>query len=127
MARLRRDCTLVNVVRDMVPDEDDGQMAGNAHHPVTFNRRGEYIQVYDPRHGKMRPLHRVVYELKVGPIPEGWFVHHRDGDKRNNDPGNLEAVDPRRHPMGHAHYRRECELAQDGLMPRPSLIEMPPR
>lgn len=36
--------------------------------------------------------HRLVYELKVGPIQDGMQIDHIDGNKTNNRPDNLEAV-----------------------------------
>lgn len=38
--------------------------------------------------------HRVVAESMIGRrLRRGEVVHHRDGDKRNNDPSNLEVMD----------------------------------
>lgn len=40
-----------------------------------------------------RHEHRVVAEAMLGrPLRPGEVVHHRDGDKRNNDPLNLEVL-----------------------------------
>lgn len=36
--------------------------------------------------------HRLVYAALVGPIPDGLQINHRDLNKRNNDPRNLEVV-----------------------------------
>lgn len=36
--------------------------------------------------------HRLVYEVKVGPIPDGLEINHKDLDKQNNRPDNLETV-----------------------------------
>ena len=33
-----------------------------------------------------------MYEAVVGPIPDGLEINHIDEDKKNNAPGNLEAV-----------------------------------
>lgn len=38
--------------------------------------------------------HRLVYEVKVGPIPDGCEINHKDLNKQNNSPSNLEAVSP---------------------------------
>jgi len=46
-------------------------------------------------------LHRRVYEDNNGPIPEGWHVHHIDGDKENNEPDNLVALEPSEHIKEH--------------------------
>ncbi|RJP34735.1 MAG: HNH endonuclease [Candidatus Omnitrophota bacterium] len=35
-------------------------------------------------------MHRDVYEYYYGEIPDGYDVHHKDGDRSNNDIGNLE-------------------------------------
>lgn len=72
------------------------------------------------RHGR-QSLHRDVYRDNVGPIPDGWHVHHIDGDTENNDPANLEAIsasDHARHHYGHraesiAAARREWEVTDD--------------
>lgn len=49
-----------------------------------------------------RHAHRVVYEQHHGPIPAGWVVHHKDEDKGNNDPANLEAMPRGQHQRLHA-------------------------
>lgn len=35
-------------------------------------------------------VHRIIYRTFHGPIPEGMTVNHKDGDKRNQRPENLE-------------------------------------
>ena len=46
-------------------------------------------------------LHRAIWEKANGPIPKGCHVHHKDGDRENNDLGNLEIKDGRRHISDH--------------------------
>lgn len=46
-------------------------------------------------------LHREVYKNECGEIPEGYHVHHKDGDTTNNDPSNLEIVTPQEHAELH--------------------------
>ena len=41
---------------------------------------------------KSKPLHRAVFEGRVGPIPPGHVIHHKDGRPWNNDPENLEPL-----------------------------------
>lgn len=36
--------------------------------------------------------HRLVYEVLVGPIPDGLEINHKDLNKQNNKPNNLEPV-----------------------------------
>lgn len=58
-------------------------------------------RVYYQRHEKWKEppvfLHRRIYEDNYGPIPDGYHVHHKDGDTENNSPENLEALSPEEH------------------------------
>lgn len=49
-------------------------------------------------------MHRVVWEDACGPIPSGHHIHHRDGDRGNNDKSNLECLPAADHA---AHHGRE--------------------
>ena len=59
-------------------------------------------------------LHRDVWEFHNGPIPEGFDVHHKDGNTENNDIGNLEVMSRADHLKEHAddmarwNYSQEC-------------------
>lgn len=46
-------------------------------------------------------LHRYVWEYFNGPIPKGYHVHHRDGDKGNNHINNLVIVKHSKHVTLH--------------------------
>lgn len=72
---------------------DTTEYAGKKYHIGAdgYFRRGSKTR------GDYERLHRRIYEDHHGPIPEGWHVHHRDGDKLNNDPANLEAVPADQH------------------------------
>jgi len=60
-----------------------------------------------PRHPKanakgLYPLHRVLVENRIGRLLErGEDVHHVDGNKDNNDPGNLTIMSHREHARLH--------------------------
>ena len=58
-------------------------------------------RVYYQRHEKWKEppvfLHRKIYEDNFGKIPEGYHIHHIDGDTENNSPDNLEALSPSEH------------------------------
>lgn len=51
--------------------------------------------------GKSVSLHRYKYQKEIGPIPEGWHVHHVDGDCFNNSIENLQAISQEDHAKLH--------------------------
>ena len=44
---------------------------------------GANLRVRRPRH---------IYEENFGPIPKGFIIIHKDSDKHNDEPSNLEAI-----------------------------------
>ena len=71
---------------------------------------GEYFQ----RNGVR--LHRVVWEYDRGrPVPAGHAVHHRDEDRSNNQPGNLELLTRGDHTSLHqtGHQRGVTDAARE--------------
>ena len=46
-------------------------------------------------------LHRCVFETVNGKIPDGFQVHHKDRDKGNNEPDNLELLSAEDHRKRH--------------------------
>lgn len=61
-----------------------------------LNEKGYYSLFYT-----YEPLHRVVYRKYNGNIPQGYVIHHLDGDKTNNSPSNLIALTPNDHSRLH--------------------------
>lgn len=65
---------------------------GKKYHRYPNSKRRQ-LRVYYWRHDKWKQppvsLHRQIYEDNFGPIPEGYCVHHKDGNPENNDPSNL--------------------------------------
>lgn len=57
----------------------------------TYYKCGNYYQ----RKGKR--LHRVVWEYYNGAIPDGWHVHHINGDRSDNRIENLALMKEREH------------------------------
>ena len=52
--------------------------------------------------GKMFYIHRNIMEQKLGrKLKPGELVHHKDEDKLNNDPDNLELTDVKKHCKHH--------------------------
>lgn len=59
------------------------------------------------RGGRQRLIHNWVWEQHHGPIPEGFQVHHRNGDREDNRIENLALVTPTEHKRIHSpHFRR---------------------
>ena len=78
---------------------------------VSYYFCGNYYQ------RKGRRLHRVVWEYHNGEIPEGYHVHHIDGDRSHNDIGNLELLSEFEHLSYHSRMhadesRERIEIAR---------------
>ena len=85
---------------------------------ATFNGRLYYLResqgyYYSPRKDKsgLDMLHRMVYIHYNGEIPKGYCIHHKDGNKGNNDISNLECVKRSEHSHYHGVNAPE-ELAE---------------
>lgn len=51
---------------------------------------------------KRKYAHRMVWEKYFGPIPAGCVIHHKDGNKLNNDIKNLQLMPKPQHAREHA-------------------------
>lgn len=60
--------------------------------------------------GRMIRYHRLLWILVNGPIPEGFFVDHKDGDKLNNNFENLRLLTNRENAQNTKFHR-------DGRLP----------
>jgi hypothetical protein len=68
-----------------------------------------------------RLLHRRIWTDHSGPIPDGYDVHHRDGDWQNNGLENLELVTRQEHQAAHmrAHWQDpEYQERTKGILAR---------
>lgn len=63
----------------------------------TLDCFGYYRRTDDDR----RRLHSDMWEAENGPIPEGFELHHADGDKTNNTLGNFELLTASEHGLRH--------------------------
>lgn len=61
--------------------------------------RRAFIKVAEPNKWVLRA--RYVWEREHGPIPRGMGIHHKDRDKLNDDPGNLELTSKASHLAEH--------------------------
>ncbi|HCX11344.1 MAG TPA: hypothetical protein DHU81_13595, partial [Hyphomonas sp.] len=60
-------------------------------------------------------LHREVWKhVNKAEIPDGYHVHHKDHDRSNNSPENLELVSPAEH-MAHHHKGVSKPLSENAL------------
>lgn len=57
--------------------------------------------------GKVILMHRYVWEYYNCPIPKGYHIHHKDGNKANNDISNLELL------KGTEHWKLHGKLLTD--------------
>ena len=73
-----------------------------------YYRCGPYFQ----RRGSR--LHRVVWEWHHGTIPDGTHIHHKDGDRTNNAPDNLECLDAQEH-LGGRHGGDSAERGKHSI------------
>lgn len=81
-----------------------------------------YLCGYYFQHNGKR-LHRVVWEYFNGEIPEGYHVHHLDGDRSNNDIENLALLPGLDHITAHA---REESRRENGRRAIRIAIEIAP-
>lgn len=77
-------------------------------------KNGDYILVVAPEwfkgkryRGRYCYEHHLVWEKETGlPVPDGCIVHHKDGNKFNNDIRNLQLMDAKSHVAMHAKKGR---------------------
>ena len=55
-------------------------------------------------------MHRFVWTYINGPIPEGYVIHHKDGNKLNNDISNLELLLKEVHDR--EHYNEKSNIVR---------------
>ena len=70
---------------------------------------GQYFQRKGVR------LHRAVWEKHHGEIPEGYHVHHKDENRRNNEPENLELLPGRVHLSHHMSSEKQKERSRSSI------------
>lgn len=67
--------------------------------------------------------HRHVWEQEHGPIPEGYVVHHRNNDGRDNRLENLELMTHQEHSQHHNQKHaivRDCDVCETPYEPHPT-------
>lgn len=97
---------------------DDGDVAAVDGHLFRRDKRTGYYLSSKPIGNRRKRLHVYMWERDHGDIPEGYHVHHKDHDKRNNEPSNLEILTRSEHLSLHGNnmsaehlekLRKHCE------------------
>lgn len=80
---------------------------------ITFYRdeRGYYGAGGDDREDGITWLHREIWRDHHGDIPDGHVIHHKDGDRSNNDIDNLECVTHSEHADRHPNWGGDISQA----------------
>lgn len=122
-----------------------GHLPHNAK-PVGYERTDTdgYVRISVPGHRRMVFKHRWVWEQHNGPIPKGYLICFRDGNRQNCDISNLELVtrsesmrrcyaqvspEERHERMERIHAKRRQTIRRDklriryGLAPRTNLVK----
>ncbi len=71
----------------------------------------DYERIWCPVQGTRQLTHHMAYSAVSGPAPEGSHIHHKDEDKGNNHPGNLEALATSDHLSHHTKKRHQEDAA----------------
>ncbi len=69
------------------------------------SRTGYYLCTKSTYHGHRERLHVYIWRKEHGEIPEGYHVHHVDGDKNNNRSDNLTCISGNEHSLHHMQDR----------------------
>lgn len=72
------------------------QHRGPFYHLKPKTDKDGYLEITLQNNGnrKCRKVHQVIAEVFLGQCPHGHVVNHKDGNKQNNTPNNLEYITP---------------------------------
>lgn len=62
---------------------------------------------YELTTGERTLMHRYIWEKEVGPIPEGWDIHHKDEDKTHNELNNFECLPKAEHTRKYSPHNNQ--------------------
>lgn len=70
---------------------------------LKFWKRSKYylVDLWNNNVRDVRSVHVLVYEAFKGPVPDGHIVHHKDGNRFNNNIDNLETMTFKEHNLHH--------------------------
>lgn len=89
----------------LIPDKKMSEFGIAKLHPKTHKRYMSYVN------GKPVTLARRIYKKYHGAIPDGYEIHHIDGDRFNDSPENLVAVSHEEHVKLH----QEMSIAHQAI------------
>lgn len=82
----------------------------------------EYKRYYTKNQEHKLATHRKIWEDKFGKIPEGFIIHHKNGNKRDNRIENLEMISHKEHSWIHfgrinkdGVWVKKCRACQNEL------------
>lgn len=70
----------------------NASMDSTGYYKITTQKEGNFEKY----------LHRLIYEEHYGKIPDGYVVHHKNHNKLDNDPNNLELMSRAEHTVLHS-------------------------
>jgi hypothetical protein len=76
---------------------------------VKINTQGYYRISSKKEKNHDKYLHRLIWEETNGEIPEGYIIHHIDGNPLNNDIKNLECMTHSKHTILHHKGKKHFE------------------
>lgn len=74
-----------------------------------IHKTGYYVITSCKEGNHCKKLHRLIYEEEYGEIPDGCIIHHKDGDKLNNDISNLTVMAPSEHAILHNSGKKHSD------------------
>lgn len=66
-----------------------------------IDKKDNYVKVEPPKGYKHCGLHQYIWITVNGDIPNGYDIHHIDGNRQNNSIYNLELIERHKHMSGH--------------------------
>ncbi len=69
-----------------------GDPVGKLYYYSSSSRKNEKHMGRVTYSGKTYPIHRIIWSLEVGEIPDEFIIDHKDGDPFNNKLGNLRCI-----------------------------------
>ena len=93
---------------------DAGQVAGNLYYYSGEKRKNEKHMGRATYSGKIYPIHRIIWTLEVGEIPDEFIIDHKDGDPFNNTLENLRCIHSSDNPRN-AKKRKDNKTGINGV------------